>query len=98
MKIGIITSWNENLTLFKFLNKFNHEFFVYYDQINRPYWDKAFTYSKEQIIKWIEFLKSKWIENFIVWPTYELELLQRKEYNNLIIPLFTEYLNNYCFW
>lgn len=97
MKIGIITSWNENLTLFKFLNKFNHEYFVYYDQINRPYWDKNFEYSKQKIIEWIEFLKSKWVEKFIVWPTYELELLKEKKYSDTVLPLFSEYLNKYCF-
>lgn len=97
MKIGIITSWNENLTLFKILNKFNHEYFIYYDQINWPYWDKNFEYSKQKIIDWIEFLKAKWIEKIIVWPTYELSLLEEKEYSDLILPLFTEYLKNYCF-
>lgn len=50
MKIGIITSGNENLTLFKFLNKFNHEYFVYYDQNNWPYGDKNFEYSRQKVI------------------------------------------------
>jgi len=97
MKIGIITSWNENLTLFKFFNKYNHDFFVYYDQINRPYWDKTFEYSKEQIIKWIDFLQTKWIEKIIIWPTYELELLKDKKYSNIILPVFTKYLQDLCF-
>ena len=97
MKIGIITSWNENITLFKFLNKFNHEYFIYYDQVNWPYWDKNFDYSKQKIIDWIEFLKSKWVEKVIVWPIYELELLKEKKYSDIILPLFSEYLNKYCF-
>ena len=97
MKIGIITSWNENLTLFKFLNKFNHEYFVYYDQVNWPYWDKNFDYSKQKVIEWIEFLKSKWVEKIIVWPSYELSLLEEKKYSDLILPIITEYLQNYCF-
>ena len=97
MKIGIITSWNENLTLFKFLNKYNHEYFVYYDQINWPYWDKNFEYSKQKIIDWIEFLKKKWVEKVIVWPIYELALLEEKRYSDLILFLFIEYLQSYCF-
>ena len=97
MKIGIITSWNENLTLFKFLNKSNHEYFVYYDQINWPYWDKNFNYSKQKVIDWIEILKAKWVEKIIVWPTYELVLLEENNYSNLILSLFSEYLQNYCF-
>jgi hypothetical protein len=97
MKIGIITSGNENITLFKFLNKFDHEYFVYYDQINWPYWDKVFEYSKQKVIEWIEFLRLKWIEKIIVWPTYELALLEENKYSDLILPLFSEYLNKYCF-
>ena len=97
MKIGIITSWNENLTLFKFLNKFNHEYFVYYDQINWPYWDKNFQYSKQKVIEWIEFLKSKWVEKIIVWPSYELVLFEDKKYSGLILLIFTKYLQDYCF-
>lgn len=97
MKIGIITSGNENLTLFKFLNKFNHEYFVYYDQNNRPYGDKNFEYSKQKVIDWIDILKSKWVEKIIVWPTYELSLLQDKKYANTILPIFSEYLLNICF-
>lgn len=97
MKIGIITSWNENLTLFKFLNKFNHEYFVYYDQVSRPYWDKDFEYSKQKVVEWIDFLKSKWAEKIIVWPTYELLFLEDKKYSDLILPLFTRYLQDFCF-
>lgn len=97
MKIGIITSWNENLTLFKFLNKFNHEYFVYYDQVNWPYWDKNFEYSKWKIKDWIDFLKSKWVEKFIVWPTYELSFLENNEYTDIILPIFTQYLQEICF-
>jgi len=97
MKIGIITSGNENLTLFKFLNKFNHEYFVYYDQNNWPYGDKNFEYSRQKVIDWIEVLKSKWVEKIIVWPTYELSLLQDKDYTDIILPLFTQYLQDFCF-
>lgn len=97
MKIGIITSGKENLTLFKFLNKFNHEYFIYYDQNNWPYWDKNFEYSKEKIIAWIDYLKWKWVEKIIVWPTYELDFLRDVKYKDFILPLFTKYLQNYCF-
>lgn len=97
MKIGIITSGNENFTLFKFLNKFDHEYFVYYDQVNRPYGDKNFEYSKQKIIEWIDFLNSKWVEKIIVWPSYELDFLWNKKYTDKILPLFTTYLQNVCF-
>ncbi len=97
MKIGIITSGSENLTLFKFLNKYDHTYLVYHDQVNRPYGDKTFEYSKQKIIDWINFLKSKWADKIIVWPTYELALLNEKNYSDIILPLFSTYLQNICF-
>ena len=53
MKIGIITSGNDMLSLFKFLNKYDHEYVIYYDFLNRSYGDKPFDYSLEQIQKGI---------------------------------------------
>jgi len=49
MKIGVVTAGNENLTLFKFLNKFDHQYHIYYDQLNWPYGDNDFDDSKKQI-------------------------------------------------
>lgn len=92
MKIGIITSWNEVLTLFKFLNKFDHEYVVYYDQINRPYGDNSFEDSINYIKRWIEFLRSKWVEELILPPVYELYFLADEKNKDIILPLFREYI------
>jgi len=92
MKIGIVTSWNDNLALFKFLSKYDHEYFVYYDFCNRTYWDKDFDYVKKEIAKWIEFLKSQWVEKIILPPTFELEFDEE-----IIFPLFQEYILEYWF-
>lgn len=97
MKIGIVSSWNEWLTLFKFLNKFDHEYFVYYDQINRPYWDNEFDYSVTCIKKWIEFLQSKWVDKIILPPVYELYFLQQEKFGDMILPLFKNYVLNFTF-
>jgi len=75
MKIGIITSWNDTLTLFRFLQGYDHEYIIYYDFLNRPYGDKTFECSLEQIQKWIWFLIKKWCEKIILPPIYELALL-----------------------
>ena len=40
MKIGIVTSGVEILTLFRFLTRYDHEYIVYYDSLNAPYWAK----------------------------------------------------------
>lgn len=42
MKIGIVTSSNDMLTLFKFLTKYDHEYVVYYDQSHQFYGDQTF--------------------------------------------------------
>lgn len=97
MKIGIITSWNDTLTLFKFLQRYDHEYIIYYDFLNRPYGDKTHKYSLTQIQKWIWFLLKKWCEKIILPPTYELALLKDKSSANSILPLFETYLRTFCF-
>ena len=97
MKIGVITSWNEVLTLFKFLNKFDYQYHVYYDQSNWPYGDKDFDFSVNQIKKWIEVLQSKGVEKIILPPAYELSFLEDEKYRDLILPLFSRYVSEYCF-
>lgn len=97
MKIGIVTSWNEVLTLFKFLHKVNHEYHIYYDQNNWPYGDKSFEISKNEVEKWILYLQQKWVDKIIVSPVYELYFLNDNKYNDLILPLFSEYLMKYGF-
>lgn len=100
MKIGIITSWNDTLTLFKFLQRYDHEYVIYYDFLNHAYGDKTFAYSLGQIEKWIWFLIKKGCEKIIVPPVYELAI-RHCEWNEAIwlhiLPLFKNYLHNYCF-
>ncbi len=97
MKIGLVTSWNEILTLFKFLNKFEHNYHIYYDQNNWPYGDKGFDVAVKLVEDGINYLQKKWIEKVIVPPVYELHFLENKKYIDVILPLFSSYLNQYCF-
>ncbi len=92
MKLGIITSWNEVLTLFKFLNKFDNEYIIYYDQINWPYGDNSFEYSVKCVEKWIEFLKNTGVEKIVLPPVYELYFLDEGKYFDIVLPLFKEYI------
>lgn len=97
MKIGLVTSWNWNFALFKFLNKFEHDYHIYYDQNNWPYGDKDFEYSSMCVKKWIDYLLSKWVEKIILPPVYEMFFLQDKKYVDKILLLFKNYLLNFVF-
>jgi hypothetical protein len=101
MKIWIITSWNDNLTLFKFLNKYDHEYIIYYDFLYRPYGDKDFDFIQNRVVDAVKFLKKSWAEKIILPPTIELNFLQNPKllgnHQSLILPIFQTYLHNYCF-
>ncbi len=100
MKIWIITSWSENLTLFKFLAKYDHEYIVYYDFFHWPYGDKTFDQALACVKDWIEYLTKQGMDYIILPPVYELALLDSKIKtlkDSKILPLFTTYLLEYCF-
>ena len=98
MKIGIISSWIDTLTLFQFLTCYDNEYLVYCDQTNFPYWEKSLDFVLNNIEKAGEFLTNKWAEIIIVDPIYELALKysDRKLWFK-ILPLFQEYLYEYAF-
>ena len=100
MKIWIVTSGAENLTLFKFLSKYDHEYIVYYDFFHRPYGDKTFDQSLACVEEGIAYLTKHGVESIILPPIYELYILQNEKYTtqkNNILPLFSRYLLDYCF-
>lgn len=41
MKIAIVSSNLDSLALFKFLNKYDHEYVIYCDALNAPYEEKS---------------------------------------------------------
>lgn len=95
MKVGIVSSWMETLSLFSFLTRYNHEYVVYYDSLNAPYWAKNFATSLAMVKKWVDWLKNEWVEKIIVPPVYELVLLEKWE--DKVLPLFKTYLLEYVF-
>lgn len=101
MKLAIITSWNENLSLFKFLNKYDHEYIIYYDFLYRPYWDKDSDFIQNRVVDIIKFLKKSWVEKIILPPSLELYFLSNPKllgvHQSLLLPLFQTYLHDYCF-
>ncbi len=98
MKIWIITSWFENLALFKFLNKYDHEYHIYWDWNNWSYWDKWFEYSFDKVEEWIKFLKNKKVDYIIVSPIYEMNFFikNNNDKSKKIFPLFKNYLYENC--
>jgi len=100
MKIWIITSGNETLTLFKFLSTYDHDYVVYYDFFHWPYGDKTFDQALACVEKGIDYLTKQNVDYIIVPPTYELFLIQNSEskiQNWKILPLFKNYLLEYGF-
>lgn len=101
MKIALITSWNYNLTLFKFLNKYDNEYVIYYDNLYWPYGDKDFSFISNRVVEIIKFLKKSWVEKFILPPALELYFLSNPKLlwtlTANIFPLFQNYIHNYCF-
>lgn len=98
MKIGIISSWIDTLSMFKFLTHYDNEYLVYCDQTNFPYWEKSLNYVLDCIEKAGKFLTEKWAEIIIVDPLYELALkYSDKKLWFKVLPLFEKYLHDYAF-
>ena len=97
MKIGIVSSGNETLALWKILTKYNHEYIIYHDQLHFPFGAKDVEYIGEEIKKAVSVLKEQGVEKVILDPIYELILLQDEEVKNDILPVFKTYLTEYVF-
>lgn len=96
MKLWIITSWTDTLTLFTFLSKYPHEYIVYYDDYHRPYGDKSFDHALSCIEQGVDYLVKQKVDAIIVPPVYELALSKKKT-KAKILPLFSTYVMEQCF-
>ncbi len=96
MKIGILTSDTDNLTLFKILHKYNHNYYIFLDSKFSFRWDKSIDLITKRIKEIIITTKKLWIDKIILPPTLELYFLYKKEYSDYILPIFFSYLNYYC--
>lgn len=98
MKIGIVSSGVDTLSLFQFLTCYDNEYLIYCDQTNFPYWEKSLDYALDCIEKAGEFLIKKWAEVIILDPVYELAFkYSDKKIWFKIMPLFEKYLHDYAF-
>ncbi len=93
----IISSGLENINLVKLCQYMSLSYDIFLDSEYRPYEDKQIDKIIERTIAIIDRLTNEWYDNFLVHPIVELTLLQKWEtkYKNMIMPLFTNYLD-YC--
>jgi hypothetical protein len=75
MKIGIVSSGNDTLALWKILTKYDHDYLIYHHQLYYPFGTKDFTFILEEIKKALSFLISQGAEQVILDPVYEIALL-----------------------
>ncbi|GHW02388.1 hypothetical protein AGMMS50249_1740 [candidate division SR1 bacterium] len=90
MKIGVITSGNDTISLRSIFTRYDHEYLIYHDQLSFPFCQKNFDFITKKLNDDIDFLTSKGAETIIVDPIYELALRE----NHFILPLFQTYLRN----
>lgn len=59
MKIGVVGSGADMLSIFKFLHKYDHDYVVYFDDLLRPYGDKPATLVQAVIADAIQVLRDR---------------------------------------
>jgi hypothetical protein len=97
MKIGILSSGNENFALRPELQVLDHEYCVVCDLKFRPIQEKWQELSFERTKIFLDFFRKQNCEKVILSPLEELFFLDQEEQKDLIFPLFTQYLLGECF-
>jgi len=86
MKIGVWTSGMENLILFKFLQRYDFNFVIFWDWDWRPIGDKG----KERLLHRVKIALEAWPNVFWIVPPMA-EVVLAKDYQN-VVPLWQQYL------
>ena len=96
MNIGIISSGNDSLALFKMLTKHDHQYFIVHDQTHFPFGSKDTAFVAQEIKNHLQFLKTQGVEKVILDPVYELLLREDSDENmkEMLLPLFQKYLEH----
>ena len=81
------------LTLFKILQKYDHEYIVYYDDLLWPYGDKPAAVVQSVIADGMEILRARGCEQLILPPVREIAFREQQD----VMPLFQTYLIDYAF-
>jgi hypothetical protein len=92
MKIGVVASGADMLTLRRFLHRYDHEYIVYFDDLLRPYGDKPAKLVQAVIADAMQVLRDRGCEYIILPPVRELAFREQQN----ILPLFQNYVLDYC--
>ncbi len=89
MKLGIFSSWLENLSLLKILKQYNVDLIVYINQDAWPIEDKTLEFQEKYVKQAIEKLQKEWAEKIILHPIWELKY-QNKDF---VFPLYKKLID-----
>ena len=89
MKLGIFSSWLENLSLLKILKQYNVDLIVYINQDAWPIEDKTLEFQEKYINEAIEKLQKEWAEKIILHPIWELKY----QNEDFIFPLYKKLID-----
>ena len=99
MKIGILTSSNDMLHLFQFLNQTDHEYVVWYDDASAFWGDLSEKSVIDRVRVGMDFLLSKSVDVVVVSPLIELILdswIVDVPSKIELLPLFSNYVMKEC--
>lgn len=98
MKIGLLTSWNDMLALFSFLQRYDHDYHVWYDDAFLFWGDKSVDLVMERVAVGIEALVAEGVDAVVLPPMVELKVRNENLFPNIkILPLFEQYILENCF-
>ncbi|MDD3263227.1 MAG: hypothetical protein PHR61_05320 [Candidatus Absconditabacteria bacterium] len=98
MKIGILTSGNDNLALFSFLQRYDHEYHIWYDDKFSFWGDKSVDLVMERVTEGIGALVAEGVDVVVLPPMVELKARNENLFSNVkILPLFENYILENCF-
>lgn len=98
MKIGILTSGNDMLALFSFLQRYDNEYHIWYDDKFLFWWDKSVDLVMERVAVGIDALVAEGVDAVVLPPIIELKVRNENLFPNVkIIPLFETYILEHCF-
>jgi hypothetical protein len=92
MKIGVVASGADMLTLWKFLHRYDYKYIIYFDDLLRPYGDKPANLMQAVIADAMQVLRDRGCEQIVLPPVRELVFRDQQD----VLPLFQTYVLDYC--
>lgn len=99
MRIWIISSSVDIFVLFRFLQKYNFSYTVFFDQEWWEWMEKDENFVLPRVEALIKKALDSWVNKLILPPTIELIFLSDEKYSQykeVVLPLFSKYLLEQC--